>query len=194
MSPPGAAGQLIPNNRSLPLRLLASGSGSWQRAAHLSFGGRRRGSRGRGIRLMKLDIATAAGRSRGTQFARRLVISITQPDPEPVAATGFAVVLHPDPEPHGLAVVEHACPTDITRVRKRRVHKVPRDISASQVTGRVGAVVENIHVPPELAMLASAVGTKIDELSRVADDPPAAGYEVARRRNEIGRASCRERV
>src|SRR5258706_481281 len=101
---------------------------------------------------MKLDIAAATCRSRGTQFARRLVISVAQPDPEPVAAAWLAVVFHPDSEPHSEAArpaIDYAFPADITCVRKRRVHEVPRDIRTSQVSRRVEAMVENIHMSPK---------------------------------------------
>src|SRR2546427_3061145 len=119
---------------------------------------------------MKLDIAAAAARR--AQFARRNVVSGVQRDPEPVTAAGFAVVLHPDPEPRRKAAPvdgHHAKPADIARVGKRRVHEVARDFRASQMAGRGGAVVEHVHMSPELAMLASAVSAKIDELPRVAD-------------------------
>src|SRR6266849_7893273 len=103
-------------------------------------------------------------------------------EPEPVLANPrLAVVLHPDSEGHGKAArpaVDHACSTDITRVGKRRVHQVPRDARASQVSGRVVGMVENVPMPPELAVLAAAVGAKINEIARVADHPPAAGDEV----------------
>src|SRR5229473_7451174 len=117
-------------------------------------------------------------------------------EPEPVLANPrLAVVLHPDSEGHGKAAspaVDHACSTDITRVGKRRVHQVPRDARASQVSGWGVVVVENVHMPPELAILASAVGAKIDPLPRIAHYKPAAGDEVARRRYEvgIGRTGC----
>src|SRR5437660_1692819 len=162
-----------------------------QPAAHLSFGRRRRRSRSGRIRLMQLDVAAA-------NDSRRLEISVAQPDPEPVYADPrLAVVLHPDPERHSKAArptVDHAFAADVTRVRKRRVHEVPGDIRTSQVSRRVEAVVENVHVPPELAVLASTVSTKIDELSRVAEYEPAAGDEVARCRNEVGTGrTARER-
>src|SRR5439155_10798708 len=167
--------------------MLALSSRSGPPRAHLVFGGRRIGSRGGRIVLVKLDVAAAAGRSGGTQFARRKVVSI-RPEPKPVAAAGFAVVLHPDPEPHGKAAgpaVDHAFPADIARVGKRWVHEVPRDVRASQVSGRVEAMVENVHMPPERAILASAVSAEVDLGTRVADYPPAAGDEVAGSRNEV---------
>src|SRR5690349_20216320 len=132
---------------------------------------------------MQLDVAAA-------NYSRRLDISDPQLYPAPVyAGPRLTVVLHSDPEGHvrGAPIDgEHARSTDVTRVRERGVKKVPRDTCAPQVTGRIGAVVEDIHVPPELAVLASTVGAKIDELSRVADYEPATGDEVARRRNEVG--------
>ena len=106
---------------------------------------------------MQLDVAAA-------NYSRRLEISVAQPDPEPVYADPrLAVVLHPDPEGHvrGAPIDgDHTGSTDITRIRKRGVKKIPRDARAPQVTGRIGAVVENIHVPPELAILASTVGSR----------------------------------
>src|SRR5207245_7294647 len=149
------------------------------------------------IFLMKLDVAAAAGLSGGAELARREVVSIAQPQSEPVVLTGFAVVFHPDSERHGKAArpaVDHAFSTDIACVGKRRVHEVARDVRASQVSGRVVPMVEHVHMPPERAVLASAVSAKIDELCLVADYPPAAGDEVAGRRNEvrIGRTGDRK--
>src|SRR5437879_1614335 len=100
-----------------------------QPAAHLGFGRRRRRSRSGRIRLMQLDVAAA-------NYSRRLEISVAQPDPEPVYADPrLAVVLHPDAEGHvrGAPIDgDHAGSTDITRIRKRWVKKIPRDTRAPQ--------------------------------------------------------------
>lgn len=134
---------------------------------------------------MKLDIAAAALRSRRTQFARRQVEPVAPTESELVAATRFAVVLQPDPEPHGRAVVEHAFPTDIARVGKRGVHQVARDERASQMRGRVEVVVDDVHMPPERAILAATVSAEVELVVYVAEYPSPAGDEVARDRNEV---------
>src|SRR5437867_8935304 len=112
---------------------------------------------------MKLDIAAAAGRSRGTQFACRDAGPVLQPDAEPVTAARLAVVLHSDSEPHGKSAPiegDFANPTDVTRVRKIPVHKVSRDLCAFQVGRRTGGVIENVDMPPERAMFASTMSAK----------------------------------
>src|SRR2546421_2264306 len=106
---------------------------SWQPGAHFGLGWRRRWSRGRGIRLVKLDIAAAAIRSRRPQFTRREIVSIAEAQSEPVVPTGFAIVLQPDSEPDAeaaRAAVDYAFSTDVTGVGKRRVHEVPGDARA----------------------------------------------------------------
>ena len=124
---------------------------------------------------MKLDVAPAAIRSRGSQFTRREDVPIAEGQSESVVPTGFAVVLQPHAEPDGKvarAAVDLAFSADITCLGKRRVHEVTGDPRAFQVSGRVEAVMDDVYMAPERAILAATVGAEVDLRAVVVDDQP----------------------
>src|SRR5437867_2967967 len=115
-------------------------------------------------------------------------VPIRESNAEHVGNARLAVIDEPNAEHHrlGFERVRRSEAADVASMRACLGRQIPRNLDAVDVIRRSAgerAVIDIVHVPPELAVLAPAVSAEVRHLESVGDNPAAAGDEVARYRH-----------
>ena len=133
---------------------------------------------------MQLDVASRepAGAHEEEPVARDLV-AVVDDEAKLVRRARLAVVDEMHAELHVDAVVGLGPPADVARVRVRGIEEIAGDLRAAEMP--VGLVIDDVHMAPEIVVLAAAVGAEVHVLAVILEDEAARGDEVTGRLDEM---------
>src|SRR5207247_6484634 len=107
-------------------------------------------------------------------------VTVREHDPEAITGPRLAIVLHSHAKIHRLTGVGSGDPANFPSIRGLVQFEISGDLETVDVVGRdavESAMIDVIHVPPEVPVFAAAVGAKARTVLRIGNDALAVRHE-----------------